>query len=69
VPRLLGFLSPAALPLLPAAALAAVLPPLLGGAAAALGVGASLALLALMPAAAATAFPSDLGKATSGKPY
>jgi hypothetical protein len=69
VPRLLGVLSPAALPLLPAAALAAVLPPLLGGAAAALGVGASLALLALMPAAAATAFPSDLGKATSGKPY
>jgi hypothetical protein len=69
VPRLLGCLSLAALPLLPAAALAALLPPLLGGAAAVLGIGACLVLLIFVPAAAATAFPPELGKSGSRKPY
>lgn len=62
VPRLLGCLTPAALPLLPAAVLAALLPGILGVAAGAAAVGAALALLALGPAGAATAFPDALGK-------
>jgi hypothetical protein len=69
VPRLLGCLSVAALPLPPAAALAALLPQLLGGAVAAFGVGASLVLLALVPAAAATAFLPELGKSGSRNAY
>jgi len=69
VPRLLGCLTPAALPLLPAAALAAALPGLFGALVASAGVAACLILLALGPAGAATAFPEGLGKASSGNPH
>jgi len=69
VPRLLGCLTPAALPLLPAAALASALPGLLGILAVSTGVTACLILLVLGPAGAATAFPEGLGKGSSRNPY
>lgn len=69
VPRLLGCLTPAAIPLLPAATLAAALPGMLGALAAAAGVATALILLSLGPAGAATAFSEGLGKASPGKPH
>ena len=62
VPRLLACMSPAALPLLPAAVLAAAMPGILGVAVGAAAMGVGLALLALVPAGAATAFLEGLGK-------
>jgi len=69
IPRLLGCLLLAVLPLLPTAVLTALLPSFLGGVVAAFSIGVCCMLLAFVPAAAATAFPPELGKSDFRNPY